>query len=189
MKIMKIAMLGLAVLLYTSIAVAQHGHGAGATGSGIGMGNGAGNGMGHDAASGTHGNSQAGMGNANSGSMASAHGKTAADILSKNTALADKISKLTHESATDACAGFKNLGQCVAAAHVAKNLGLTFDCLKSDMLGTAPAQGVTCPSGTGTAKSMSLGKAIQTLDPDANKKAESKKGQSQAKADLKESNS
>jgi hypothetical protein len=42
--------------------------------------------------------------------------------LTDNTKLADKISKLTGMSATSACQGFKNLGQCVAAAHVAKNL-------------------------------------------------------------------
>lgn len=107
-------------------------------------------------------------------------------ILSKNTRLSDKIQSLTGMAATQACSGFKNLGQCVAAAHVSKNLGISFDCLKSDMTGQA-AQG-TCPAGTGT-KSMSLGKAIQTLDPTANQKAESKKGESQATKDLKVSNS
>ncbi len=77
--------------------------------------------------------------------------------------------------------------QCVAAAHVSKNLGISFGCLKSDVTGQA-SQGTSCPTGTGT-KSMSLGKAIQTLDPRADQKAESKKGESQATKDLKVSNS
>src|SRR5215470_11183204 len=44
--------------------------------------------------------------------------------LTDNTKLADKIAKLTGMSATSACQGFKNLGQCIAAAHVAKNLNI-----------------------------------------------------------------
>jgi len=39
---------------------------------------------------------------------------------------------LTGENAQTACNGFKNLGQCVAAAHVAKNLDIPggFDALR-----------------------------------------------------------
>lgn len=186
MKTFKLGTLVLTVLLCTSVAFAQHGHGAGTAGSGMGN---IGNGASHDATTAGHGNSDAAnAGNASSGNLASAHGQTVNSILTKNTQLADKISKLTGESATDACSGFKNLGQCVAAAHVAKNLGLSFDCLKSDMTATAPPQGASCPAGTGS-KSMSLGKSIQTLDPKADQKAESKKGQTEAAADLKSSNS
>jgi hypothetical protein len=43
--------------------------------------------------------------------------------------------------AQQSCSGFKNLGQCVAAAHVSKNLGIGFACLKSDMTGTAAPAG------------------------------------------------
>jgi len=66
-----------------------------------------------------------------------------------------------------ACSGFKNLGQCVAAMHVAKNLGIPggFEGLKSKMTGT---------------NSVSLGKAIQELSPNANAKVESKKATKQA---------
>jgi len=90
-------------------------------------------------------------------------------LLTQNTKLSDKIASLTGESAQRACSGFKNLGQCVAAAHVSKNLGMSFACLKSDMTGSAPASGSTCPAGTGT-KAVSLGKSIQTLSPNANSK-------------------
>jgi len=76
----------------------------------------------------------------------------------------------------------------VAAAHVSKNLDIPFDCLRSDVTGTAPQSTSNCPIGTGT-KSMNLGKAIQTLDPQADQKAESKKGRNQAAEDIKASNS
>src|SRR5438445_13702277 len=82
--------------------------------------------------------------------------------LTDNTKLADKISKLTGMNATSACQGFKNLGQCVAAAHVAKNLDIPggFTALKDKMLGISPSG-----TSTATSKPMSLGKAIQALDP------------------------
>jgi hypothetical protein len=181
MKTIKLATLTMAVLLYTTAALAQHGHSGGAMGSGM-ANTGNGNGIGHETASTNHGS-------ASITTTGSAHGKTMDDILNNNTHLADQISKLTGESATTACAGFKNLGQCVAAAHVAKNLGFSFACLKDDMTGTAPTDPKSCPAGTGTKGSQSLGKSIQSLDPNADQKSESKKGENQAAADLKESNS
>jgi len=111
-------------------------------------------------------------------------GQSVTQKLTDNTKLADKISKLTGMSATSACQGFKNLGQCVAAAHVAKNLDVPggFTALKDKMLGIT-ANG----SSTTTAKPMSLGKAIQTLDPKANAKAETKRAKQQADKDVKDS--
>ena len=46
------------------------------------------------------------------------------DVLSHNTAITGKIKTLTGQDAQSACSGFKNIGQCVAAAHVAKNLDI-----------------------------------------------------------------
>lgn len=85
----------------------------------------------------------------------------------------------------DACAGFKNLGQCIAAIHVSHNLNVPFACMKADMTGTAPATGTTCPAGTGSSK-MSLGKSIQTLAPNADSKSEAKNAQKESDADIKE---
>ena len=98
------------------------------------------------------------------------------DVLSHNTAIAGKIHTLTGQDAQAACDGFKNLGQCVAAAHVAKNLDVTggFDALKAKVTGSA---------------AVSLGKAIEQLSPQANAKAEAKKANKQASDDLKESSS
>jgi len=93
------------------------------------------------------------------------------DVLSHNTAIAGKIKTLTGEDAVTACGGFKNLGQCVAAAHVAKNLNIPggFDALKAKMTGTG---------------GVNLGKAITALAPTANAKSEAKKANKQAEQDL-----
>lgn len=104
--------------------------------------------------------------------------------LTDNKQLAGKISRLTGMSATSACQGFKNLGQCVAAAHVSKNLNIQggFLALKDKMLGLSP-NGTTST----TSKPMSLGKAIQNLDPTVSSKTEVAKAKKQADQDIKDS--
>lgn len=100
------------------------------------------------------------------------HGGSVAAKLAKNTALASKLQALLPPG-TDlqaAAAGFKNLGQFVAAVHVSKNLGIPFDQLKAKMTGP---------------NAESLGKAIQQLAPTADAKAALKTAEQQAKADLK----
>ena len=98
------------------------------------------------------------------------------EVLSHNTAIAGKIKTLTGEDAQTACSGFKNLGQCVAAAHVAKNLDIPggFDALKAKVTGSG---------------AVSLGKAIEGLAPNADAKAEAKKAKKQASDDLSETSS
>lgn len=69
-----------------------------------------------------------------------------------------------------ACSEFKNLGQCVAAMHDAKNLSLNFSDLQSKITG---------------ANSVSLGKVIQQLGgSDVNAKSETKKANKLASQDL-----
>jgi hypothetical protein len=159
-------------------AYAQHPHG--------GPGGGAG---------GSHGAAMS-NGAADHGSMNESTKGTASSpttLLSKNTKLDSKLtSKLQSKGLLpagtdlkDACAGFKNLGQCVAAIHVSHNLDVPFACMRANMTGTAPAAGTTCPTGTGSSK-LSLGKSIQALAPKADSKTASKAGTSQADADLKE---
>jgi len=98
------------------------------------------------------------------------------DVLSHNTAIGGKIKTLTGQDAQTACNGFKNIGQCVAAAHVAKNLDIPggFDALKAKLTGSG---------------AISLGKAIKQLAPDADSKAEAKKANKQASDDLSEASS
>ncbi len=78
---------------------------------------------------------------------------------------------MTGQDAQTACSGFKNIGQCVAAAHVAKNLDIPggFDALRAKITGTG---------------AVSLGKAIKELAPNADAKAEAKKANKQASDDL-----
>ena len=120
-------------------------------------------------------NSRGGESNANGSAMNHTDMSHASPstVLSHNTAIANKIKALTKEDAATACKGFKNLGQCVAAAHVAKNLNIPggFDALKAKVTGTG---------------AMSLGKAIASFEPSANAKSEVKKANKQASDDMKE---
>src|SRR3989449_10284402 len=153
MKHLHVSSLCLAVALYSGSAFAQHGHMGGSS---------------HAASS---------HGSMNGASSGSTHRMTIDQQLSKNTQLSGKIQKLTGMPAQQACDGFKHLGQCVAAAHVSKNLGISFACMKSDMTGQAPPSNSSCPADTGTkTKSIILGNAIQTLDTNANRKPETKNG-------------
>jgi hypothetical protein len=132
-----------------------------AGGASSGHGTGSGSGM-----SGSH----------EAGSAADMSHASPSTVLSHNTAIAGKIQKLTGKDAQTACNGFKNLGQCVAAAHVAKNLDIPggFDALKAKITGSG---------------AVSLGKAIEGFAPNANAKGEAKKANKQASDDLKESSS
>ena len=113
-------------------------------------------------------------------------------VLEHNSNLATKLETLTGATnltdlKTDASA-FKNFGQFVAAAHVSKNLNIPggFAALMCDMT-TKTAAGATSTC-TNTTK-MSLGKAIQTLDPQADAKTEAQKATKQANQTIKESGS
>jgi hypothetical protein len=160
-------------------ALAQRGHGgpSGAAASAHGS-----TGHGENGAADAHG--------ANSGSASSP-----TNVLDRNTKLDSNLtSKLQSKGllpkGTDlktACAGFKNLGQCIAAIHVSHNLKIPFACLQADMTGVAPAASAGCAPGTGSSK-MSLGKSIQTLSPNTtDAKTEAKTGMKEADSDIKES--
>ena len=181
MKMLKLAALSLAVFLYTTTALAQHGHAGG-------MGSGMGNSMGHGSMNASdHGSSSS----ASNGSAPTSSQKIS-DVLSKNPAIGDKIMALTGDSkgAADACSGFKNIGQCIAAAHVSKNVsGLNFYCMRLAMTGTAlPANSnITCNLPANFKPGVSLGKAIQTFDPQADTKTETNKAATETQKDLKAS--
>lgn len=169
MKMFKMTALGFALLLYATAALAQHGHAGG-----MGMGSS----MGHDSMNASD--------HASSGTTGSSHKATIGGILSKNPAIGDKIVALTHDKngAADACTGFKNLGQCVATAHVSKNLNLNFFCMRQAMTGTS-AGAFAPPGGCPATGTMSLGKAIQKLDPKADSTTETKKANTETQQDLK----
>ncbi|HEV2116129.1 MAG TPA: hypothetical protein VGR48_08910 [Terriglobales bacterium] len=172
MKQLQITVLALVVMLCGAPAFAQHGHGMGPGGMNPAMGEGGSHRMDPHTSS------------------SSIHGMNMDQLLTKNTALAGKIQSLTHMPAQQACSGFKNLGQCVAAAHVSHNLGINFACMKADMTGVAAPTSAKCPvtpNASTSTKGMSLGKAIQTLQPTANSKLETKKANKQADQDIKDS--
>lgn len=159
-------LIGTAATMTIAVAAfAQHGHST--------MAGGGGHTMNHQPSSHASANST------------TSHGQRTMDQkLASNTTLAGKIKDLTGMDAQTACSGFKNLGQCVAAAHVSKNLGLTFTDLKDKML-ALNADGTA----NTTAKPMSLGKAITALDPQADSKTEVKKANQQAEGDTSSSGS
>ena len=166
-----------ALIAFMAVPVfAQHGHDGGMHGGDMhGMDMHGGDSMhgsshadSHDA-DGDHGKD--GDGDHGSGHSSHEGHKTAGQLLTQNTQLASKLQALLPPG-TDlqtAAAGFKNLGQFVAAVHVSKNLGIPFDQLKAAMTGNPP---------------MSLGKAIKTLDPNANTKSALKTAKKQAHQDL-----
>jgi hypothetical protein len=174
MRTSKLIALSLTVFLYATTTLAQHGHPGG-------MGGEMGNSMGHGSMNASdHGNSST------TGTGLS-HQAKINNILSKNPAIGDKIVALTGDKngAADACMGFKNLGQCVAAAHVSKNLpGMNFFCLRQAMTGT-PAGPFAPKAGCSVTGTMSLGKAIQKLDAQADSTTESKNAHTEAQQDLK----
>jgi hypothetical protein len=158
------------VLTLSTLALAQHGSGggrpAGAGAPTMGGGSSHASGMGSDMGSNhASGNQQQTPTNS---------GRTPSEVLTQNTKLSSNLEKLLPPGTTaqQACAGFRNLGQCVAAIHVSHNLGISFDDLKAKMTGSG---------------SDSLGKAIGALNPKVDAKAESKKAQKQADQDLKSS--
>ncbi len=175
-----------ALFLSNSPLLAQKPHGGGAGG-------------GNSGATGAAMHGASGMDQGNSAGNSSAKGaksvaaSSPSTVLTKNTKLDTHLTNLLQSKGLlakgtdlkDACVGFKNLGQCVAALHVSHNLNIPFACLSADMTGTAPASGTTCPSGTGTSK-MSLGKSIQTLSPNATSKTEVKTATKQADDDINE---
>ena len=176
-----------AMLTFNFSAVAQHGGGrpAGVGGSGLGgasIGAGAAAGAGADANIG--GRSLGAGANANINAMghASLGSQSPSAVLSSNAKLDSSLTSALGKSGISVpggnlqstCSAFKNLGQCVAALHVSKNLGIPFSDLQAKMTGSG---------------SESLGKAIQDLgganvNSKAAAKAEAKKANKQANADL-----
>ena len=97
--------------------------------------------------------------------------RTPAEHLAANPKLSSKLEKFfpAGTNLQQEAAGFKNLGEFVAATHVSHNLGIPFDQLRTRM-----------------ATGKSLGDAIHDLKPEVNHRAEEKKAREQARKDLRE---
>jgi hypothetical protein len=164
-----------AMLALSLSAFAQHG-GAGTGGgrpAGAGPGSmGAPSGVGSENAGRPSNVGSTGMSHSSMGSQSPATALNNSKLDSSLTnALAKSGISVPGGNLKTACSGFKTLGQCIAAMHVAKNLDIPggFDALKDKMTGS---------------NAISLGKAIQGLNPNANAKSESKKAGKQADQDM-----
>ena|SRR5712692_4211886 len=163
----------LVVLLAFSVcAVAQHGAAGAGRPAGVGPGStGAPSGVGSGNVGRPTDMGSTGMGHSSMGSQSPS---TVLDNGKLNTSLTNALAKsgisVPGGDLKSACSGFKTLGQCVAAMHVAKNLNLSFTDLQGKMTGS---------------NSESLGKAIQDLGgPNVNAKSEAKRANKQASQDL-----
>jgi hypothetical protein len=123
-------------------------------------------------------------------------GPTASDQLAANSDESKKLASQLHAilppktKLEDACTAFRQLTDCVAALHVSHNLKIKFNCLKWDMTGVQPVSGnVSSCSAPDHAKGLSLAKAIQSLKPDADAKAEAKTAERRAQEDIKDASS
>jgi hypothetical protein len=168
------------VLTFSTFGFAQHSGGGGSMGrpAGAGAGNAGSAGMGSPNAGRPMDAGPNSVGHGNSGVSSHSPTTTLNNNSKLNTSLTNALAKsgvaVPGGNLQSACSGFKNLGQCVAALHVAKNLDIPggFAALKDKMTGT---------------NSVSLGKAIQELNPKVNAKAENKKANKQADEDIRAS--
>jgi hypothetical protein len=164
-----------AMLAFSLSAFAQH------AGGGMGGGRPAGAGPGSTGAPSGVGSENAGRPSdvGSTGMSHSSMGSQSPDNVLNNSKLNSSLTNALSKSGITvpggnlktACSGFKNLGQCIAAMHVAKNLDIPggFDALKDKMTGS---------------NAVSLGKTIQELSPKVNAKSETKKASKQANQDM-----
>src|SRR6266436_3630400 len=122
-------------------------------------------------------------------------GPTASEQLAANgeqsKKLASQLQALLppHTKLEDACTAFRQLDECVAALYVSHNLKIKFNCLKWDVTGVQPGNNVSSCSAPEGGKALSLAKAIQTLKPAADAKAEAKSAEKRAHEDIKDASS
>jgi len=89
-------------------------------------------------------------------------------------------------NATDTCASFTALNECLAALHASRNLGLDFNCLRASVTGVHSNADISgCKAADGE-KAQSLNKAIHLLNPGADAKGAAKNAEQQAQADLRD---
>jgi len=89
-----------------------------------------------------------------------------------------------NSNATDACASFTALNECLATLHASRNLGLDFNCLRASVTGVHTTANISgCKAADGE-KPVSLNKAIHVLSPSADAKRSTKTAEQQAKDDL-----
>ena len=89
-------------------------------------------------------------------------------------------------NASDACAPFVALNECLASLHASHNIGVDFNCLRAKVTGVQTNADLSGCKGSIGDKTQSLHKAIHELNPGADAKGETKNAEQQAKDDLKD---
>src|SRR5205814_9351703 len=89
-------------------------------------------------------------------------------------------------NATDACAPFTALNECLVALHASHNLGLEFNCLRANVTGVHTNVDLSSCKGSIGDKAQSLNKAIHEMNPSADAKVATKSAEQQAKDDLRD---
>jgi hypothetical protein len=92
------------------------------------------------------------------------------------------------ETATlkESCVNFVQRVDCLAALHVSHNVGLNFECLKSNVTGVRVGTNTSSCRMPASDKPLSLAKAIKLLKSDANAKEAAKDAETVAKQELAE---
>jgi hypothetical protein len=91
-----------------------------------------------------------------------------------------------NSNATDACAPFTVLNECLAALHASRNLALDFNCLRANVTGVTTNADLSGCKGAIGDKAQGLNKSIHELNPNADAKGATKNAEQQAKDDLKD---
>ncbi|HEV1995087.1 MAG TPA: hypothetical protein VGR03_12215 [Candidatus Acidoferrum sp.] len=91
-----------------------------------------------------------------------------------------------NSNATDACAPFTALNECLATLHASHNLGVEFNCLRANVTGVQTNADLSGCKGAIGDKAQNLNKAIHELNPSADAKGATKNAEQQAKDDLKD---
>ena len=98
----------------------------------------------------------------------------AGQVLAQNTTL------------KDTCIKFLQRFDCLAALHASYNLGLNFECVKSNVTGVRVGGDTTSCRMPDGDKPLSLAKTIKLLKPDANAKAAAKDAEALAREELRQ---
>src|SRR5260370_1646544 len=86
-----------------------------------------------------------------------------------------------NSNATDTCASFTLLNDCLAALHASHNLALDFNCLRASVTGVHSTADVSACKAADSEKPQSLNKAIHLLNPSADAKGATKNAVQHAK--------
>lgn len=89
-------------------------------------------------------------------------------------------------TATEACAPFIALDECLASLHASRNLDIDFNCIRADVTGVHTNVDLSGCKGTVGDKAQNLTKTLHMLKPDADAKGQAKNAEKQAKDDLKD---